>query len=558
MDQLVKQVRRARWRLVAEQFASRLIWTALAAFLIAAIGIGVIKLYPLEVDGQIWSLSWLGGAAGVAVLAAAIWTYLTRRTEIDAAIEIDKRFELKERVSSALALGSSERDSDFGQALTADALSRISRIDVAERFRWSPSRKALLPVASAGLAVALLLLPDKIAPEQAEAKSSQQAARKQIEQSSQQLRKKLDEKRKDAEKKQLKDAADLFTKIEQGVRESVKTEATDRKQTVVKLNNLADELKERRQKLADFARMKPELADLKKVKDGPAAKLADALKNADLPAALKEINQLKEQIKNDKLDPKQAEKLAEQLRQMQDKLNQARADQEKLQEQLQKQIAEAKKAGDTPRADELQRKLDALQRQAADREQLRKMAEKLGECSKCLGEGKKGEADAALSSMADSLKQMAQNLEEGQMLDEALDQISQAKNSMACKDCQGEGCAACQGDGQGKLAGKGQGQGKRKGEGDGLGQGKGFGERPENKNDTKFYDSTVRGNVGKGKSVNIGEADGPNIRGKVSQAIRSVEAPGETRQDDPQANRRLPPAERDQAKQYFDLLRGAK
>jgi len=94
--------------------------------------------------------------------------------------------------------------------------------------------------------------------------------------------------------------------------------------------------------------------------------------------------------------------------------------------------------------------------------------------------------------------------------------------------------------------------------GDGLGRGRGFGERPENKNDTKFYDSTVRGNVGKGKSVTIGEADGPNIRGKVSQAIRSVDAPGETRQDDPQANRRLPPAERDQAKQYFDLLRGAK
>jgi hypothetical protein len=560
MEHLIKQVRRARWRLIGEQFASRLVWTALAAFLVAAVGIGIKKLVAIEYDGWVWSWSWLGGAAAVAVIAAAVWTYLSRRTEIDAAIEIDKRFELKERVSSALALGEADRQTEFGQALTADAIARINRIDVAERFRWSPSRRALLPIASAALAVGLLLVPDKIAPEQAAASSSQQAARKQIEQSSQQLRKKLDEKRRDAEKKQLKDAADLFTKIEEGVRETVKAEATDRKQAVVKLNNLADEIKERRQKLADLARMKPDLAELKKVKDGPAAKLADALKNADLPQAMKEIEQLKEQLRSDKLDPKQAEKLVEQLRQMQDKLNQARANQEKAKEQVEKQLSEARKAGDQARADELQRKLESLERQLGDREQLKKMAEKLGDCAKALSEGKKGEADAALRSMADDLRQMSQQLEEGQMLEEALDQIAQAKNSMACKECEGEGCSACQGGGKGqsKLAGKGKGDNREGEPGDGLGRGKGFGERPENKNDTKFYDSTVKGNVGKGKSVTVGEADGPNIRGKVSQAIRTVEAPGETRQDDPQANRRLPPAEREQVKQYFDALRGAK
>jgi hypothetical protein len=439
MEQLVKQVRRARWRLIGEQFAARLFWTALVAFLVAAAGIGVIKLVALEVDGWIWSVSWLGGAAVAALVGGVVWTYFARRTEIDAAIEIDKRFELKERVSSALALGEADRQSEFGQALTADAVARVSRIDVADRFRWSPTRRALLPIASAGLAVGLLLLPDKIAPEQAAANSSQQAARKQIEQSSQQLRKKLEEKRRDAEKKQLKDAADLFTKVEQGVRETVKIEATDRKQAIVKLNNLADEIKERRQKLADLARMKPELADLKKVKDGPAAKLADALKNADLPQALKEIDQLKEQLRDDKLDPKQAEKLVEQLRQMQEKLNQARANQEKAKEQLEKQISDARKTGDTARAEELQRKLESLERQAGDREQLRKMAEKLGDCAKALSEGKKGEADAALKGMADELRQMSQGLEEGQMLDEALDQIAQAKNSMSCKDCEGGG-----------------------------------------------------------------------------------------------------------------------
>ena len=119
-----------------------------------------------------------GRGGGGGVIAAAVWTYISRRTEIDAAIEIDKRFELKERVSSALALGEADRQSEFGQALTADAIARINRIDVAERFRWSPSRRALLPVASAALAVGLLLVPDKIAPEQAAASSSQQAARK--------------------------------------------------------------------------------------------------------------------------------------------------------------------------------------------------------------------------------------------------------------------------------------------------------------------------------------------------------------------------------------------
>ena len=66
MEHLIKQVRRARWRLIGEQFASRLVWTALAAFLVAAVGIGIIKLVALDVDGWVWSWSWLGGAAAAA------------------------------------------------------------------------------------------------------------------------------------------------------------------------------------------------------------------------------------------------------------------------------------------------------------------------------------------------------------------------------------------------------------------------------------------------------------------------------------------------------------
>jgi hypothetical protein len=91
MEKLRKQVQRARRRLILEQFLSRLVWCLFAAFGVAALAIAVPKVIVLTGLPANWSAVWLASAAGAGMLAAVVWTWLVRRNELDAAIEIDHR-----------------------------------------------------------------------------------------------------------------------------------------------------------------------------------------------------------------------------------------------------------------------------------------------------------------------------------------------------------------------------------------------------------------------------------------------------------------------------------
>ena len=103
-----------------------------------------------------WSLASVAVAAtlglvgwmpfGLAAVAALVWTLATGRGSVDAAIELDSRFGLKERVASALSLPAEQHDTEAGRALIDDAVSRVERIDVAGRFALSPGRPLLLPL----------------------------------------------------------------------------------------------------------------------------------------------------------------------------------------------------------------------------------------------------------------------------------------------------------------------------------------------------------------------------------------------------------------------------
>ena len=63
MEKLRQQVARAQRRLILGQFFAALAWCWTAALVVAAIGLAVAKLFPLNVDGRIWAVAWIGGAA---------------------------------------------------------------------------------------------------------------------------------------------------------------------------------------------------------------------------------------------------------------------------------------------------------------------------------------------------------------------------------------------------------------------------------------------------------------------------------------------------------------
>ena len=75
MNEIVRQVARARWRLNLEQFLRLAPWTMFAALLVACVGLAVPKFVFLpatatDAGWQLWLASWTGGSAVAGLLAA--------------------------------------------------------------------------------------------------------------------------------------------------------------------------------------------------------------------------------------------------------------------------------------------------------------------------------------------------------------------------------------------------------------------------------------------------------------------------------------------------------
>ena len=156
MDQLREQVARARRRLVLEQFLGRLVWCLLAAFTLAAIAVAVPRVLVVDNLPVNWDNAWLLGALVTGVLSAGAWTLVRSRSPLDAAIEIDRRFELRERVASSLSLAPEEQKSEVGRAVVNDAVRAVSRIEVDEKFRVKLDRRAWWPLVPAAIVFVLV------------------------------------------------------------------------------------------------------------------------------------------------------------------------------------------------------------------------------------------------------------------------------------------------------------------------------------------------------------------------------------------------------------------
>lgn len=533
MDVLQKQVRRAYRRILLQRLLAVLGWCWSGTLLIAAIGMGAARYWPAQF-AAVTDWHWIGGGLGAGLLMALAWTFLWRQPALDAAIEVDRRFGLRERVSSVLSLSPQELETPIGKALVEDAQQRVNKIYIPEHFQIRPGRWSLLPLLpAAALSVIVLFVSPRVMQQEAEAKQDIAAVKKQVKESSDALRKKMLEQRKEAKEKGLKDAAELFEKLERGAKELTKGE-TDRKQTLVNLNDLAKEIEKKRQGLGSSEDLKKQLHQLKDLKQGPADKMAEALKAGDVQEAIKELEKLKQELRQGKLSQESRKKLADQMADMQHKIKEIAENHKKKMEDLEQRIQQKREAGQREEADELQRQLDRMAQQAQQMKQMQEMGEKLGQCAKCLQEGQTEEAMNQLDGLQANLNELQQQMDEMEMLDAALDEIAQCKNAM-------------------------QGLGRR-GErpGDGLGEGRGFGERPEERTDTKFHDSLVKQKTGKGTAIVTGFADGPNAKGQVTQEISAQLEAARNDSADPLTDRRLPRDYRDHAKGYFDAFREGK
>jgi hypothetical protein len=575
MNELRQQIARARRHLVVEQFLAHAVWTLFGALVAAAIAIAVPRLVSIADLPARWDVICLTLALVVGVTSAVVWTALTRRSALDAAIEIDRRFDLRERVASTLSLSEAEQQTEAGHALVKDAQRAASRIDIGDKFRLRLSKRAALPLVPAALAFLLILFFNPTNATSSHDPNSAAVVAKPINTAAEAARKKLVEKRKEAERSGLKNAEDIFKKIEAGVNELAKKKDVDRTKAAVELNNLAQQLQERRKQLGGKAGLQKQLQNLKALGHGPAEKAAQAMKQGDFKQAAEELNKLAEQLKSGKLDDTAKAQLAKQLEAMKQQLADAAAAQEQAKANLEKQIADARAAGDLAKAGELQEKLDQLDSQSSAMKQLQQLSNQMAGAQKSLQQGDPSQAAKAMQQMAQQLGQMQQDANEAEMLDAAEGDLQLAKDAMACQECSGAGCESCQG--AGSMASQGEGEGEGAGSasespgkrvnasvkqpggkpGNGIGKGRGNASSDDPLNPAT-NNQQARQQPRQGPAVYAGTIAGPNIKGQVQATIQQDMASFSGASSDPLTTERLPRNRREHAEEYFNSLRDGK
>ena len=551
MDEIKRQVSKARRRLIAQQFVQIFSWSMFSALLIAAVALAVPKIWPVAFAGETWTWSWIGGSVGVGLLTTAVITYLVRRSAVEAAIELDRRFGLKERVASSLTLEPAELESEAGQALMSDASRRVGRVEVHEQFGLGFSWRTLLPVvpAIAVLLIAVLLTDATL--EKADAASQITKAQKDaIEKAKANARKIIqDRKKKQAvSEKGLQDIQALVEKVEKQLDTIKNDQKTDRKKMLLKFNDLAKSLDKRKQELGDPANAKKALEQLQKLDQGPAEKLGQALKEGDFKKAMEELNKLAEKMEQGKLNEQEKEQLNKQLGEMKKKLEQMAENHKQAKQDLQEEIKRRERQGDLAGAQKLQQQLDKMQQRDKQMDDLAQMAKQCENCQNAMKNGDAQEAAEQMAQMGEKLQEMQDELAEMEAVDELMEQLADAKE--ACQGGEGEG----EGEGEDFQFARGQGSGGQ-GQGDGLGEGQGTGARPEEKTETGSIESKVKGNPSKGEVVRVGEAGGPNKSGTSLANIEEEIDAARTAEFDPTLNQRLPKAERDQSNEYLERFR---
>jgi len=535
MDQIRKKSSAAQRRLILNRFWSFLPYSLGALLLLATVGVMLPKIVVLPVDPNIWYGSWLISAVVLGLLVNTVMTWIGRPSLSDAAAEVDRRFGLRERMSSALVLSPEDRQTNLGQALVADAERRAEVLDIPSQFQWGLHRGLLWPMIPGALSLLFFFIADRTTEVAQNSKPVLNAM--QVKNSTQPMLEQVRKKREEAEKQDLMELAEMYKRLEGELEKMRQQPPLDPKEALAKLNDIKNELNERKKELGSSDALKKNLQNLDKFDSGPADKLAEALKKGDFEKAEEALDELLKNIQGGKLDPSDMEKLKNQIEQMEKALKQSSETHEQAKQSLQEQIRKAQESGDAQRAGELQRKLEQLQNADSSMAQMQEMANMLSECKNCMKNGDSEGLQEALSQMASQLSEMNSDDAQLQDLDQLMESLSQCKSDM------GENM-------RGNMLSEMPGQG--------LGEGMGEGERPEDEDSVDFFDSQVRAQMRMGENIFGGKIGGENRKGVSRVEIQNEISREMASEPEPMDETPLPRNQREHTRDYFNQLREGK
>ncbi|MHB1557053.1 MAG: hypothetical protein ACYC61_06205 [Isosphaeraceae bacterium] len=540
MRELEKPVARVFRRLRCQRFLGALVWTWAIALAIVALVIAGEKLMNRALPGPEWVPFAVAGGLGL-VLAGLIAAF-SGPSRMDAAVAIDRVFHLNERLSSALTLPDGLRETPAGMALLADAIRKITDLDVAAEFGLRMPRRAWVVLIPAGAAVLLLFAP-ALVPPKAQAKNAEAAETKQLAKQAEILSKKIASKRQTIDKEKFPEVDKLLAQIQKKSDELAKAPPAAKDKLMVELNSLTDALKERQKQLGSPEQINRQLQHLKDMgSQGPADEFARELARGDFQKAARELQKLQEKMQSGKMTEAEKKALKEQISEMSRKLN----DLANL-EQRKKQLEEARKNGGLSQQ-QFEREMAKLNEQTKGLKQLQQLADKLSKAQQAMEQGDMKQAAAQLGMSQEQLQQMAKQLEEMESLDSAMAELQDAKNGTSGMEGMNQ-----LGDDLNML---GRNMGNRKsGNGNGMGRGRGQGDRPEAPDDTSTYRAKVRNQFGKGKAVMEGlTTPGKTVKGDVKIDIQAELDAATAGSADALTNQRIPKNVEKHIRAYYDQL----
>ena len=543
MELINRQISRARRLLWTQTILNIFAWCLIIAFTICFFGLLIPKIWFLPYTFASWSQVWLIAGGLAAALTAGTISLFYRPSAMYSAIEIDRRFGLRERISSALQLDASEKLSPVGEALLNDADSKAKHIEVQDHFpiRTAPQTPwVALPLLSC---IALFWIPDAELPliEKMPGTSSERLTN--IKNQTKPILEMIKKKREEAEEKGLQESAEEFKKIEKKLEDFQKANTVDSKKMLSDFNDIKKEIERKKEALGGSDSVKKALDNLKNIDKGPAEKIADALKDGNFEKAGDELEKMLNDMKSGKMTDDQKKQLIKQLDQMQKALEKAQDQEKQAIEEAKKELAKAQNSGDLEKIAKLQKKVEQMEANAQKAKSMEAVKANMQKAQKAMQEGDEKGAQQALESLKEELGELAEDQESLKDLEDMMDNLQDAKKSSGCSECNGVGCAKCNSDKEGKDSKNAKGEGK------------GAGDREEQEHDVKNFDSQVRDQMRKGETTFGGKVGGPNRKGTTKEEVR--EAVLSSKPDDPDAieNMSLPKAQRDQQRDYFNILR---
>jgi len=544
----------------------RSLWNLWAATVpIGLAGAGVLTALVWAITPTFWPdapANFHSGSAAIlwplGALLGLAWGYRRRPDWTTAALELDRRFGLQERCTTALGLTPADRESPAGRAVLADAQAHASQLRLAEQFPLQPRKSwACLP-ASLGLMALAFWFPWPVAQQLLAGTSPTDTptdTTKATETDNSQKLIPFTQRNKPPELANRTDKSQELKDLEASINELMRQYDTDpKREDPEKLREKIAEMTALEQKVQQFnqekrdrlEKLEKQLESLdrlnqdKDFEDGPAKKLNDALQKGDLEKAKEELDQLKKKVKQQELNPQEQEQLKRQVEKMREQLQ--RQDQnQKRQDKLKEMIEQAKKEGRQQDAESLERELKQLQQECQEcKEASQKLSEALKQAKEALDKGDMEEAAKALESAQKQLEQTESDLKDLEESEQNLQRLKDEKKS-ACKKCNGESDSSENEKDDAEWTEKGA-----------IGKGR----RKENKDaQTAAEEQRVRGLFDpRGKKTYGGSTKGQAFKsastGELGPAIQSAAQEAPAAAD----SQRLPREAKQSVKEYFEKL----